>query len=325
MKLRRFWLLLAALLVILAAAAVVLWGRFRSGGNDQFFPDTAWAVYWDNNARALDNCNLVLFSCYFNEDGSIYVPPALEKRSPSPVSAGHQIYLSFTNDVQHADGSATQKSPELLQWLFESEQRMRSTLEDMVKLSLQWSCQGIELDFEKLGKDMQLWEGMVQFIQLARQLTQDQGMLLRVVLPCNAPVEELTLPEDISYSVMCYNLYGPHSGPGAKADKDFLTQVAQRFSGIPNIHFALANGGFVWDSSGKTVQSVTAAEAHARAQKFHASVRRDKSSGACYYTYRSQGERFTVWYGDTNTLAYWQEVLGAALGREAIVDLWRLE
>lgn len=325
MKLRRFWLLLAAVLVILAAAAVVLWARFWRGSNDQFSPDTAWAVYWDNNAKVMDNYNLVLFSCYFNEDGSIYVPPALAKPLPSPVSADHQTYLSFTNDVQHVDGSATQKSPELLQWLFESEQRMRSTLEDMVNLSLQWSCQGIELDFEKLGKDMQLWEGMVQFIRLARQQTQKQGMLLRVVLPCNAPVEELALPEDICYSVMCYNLYGPHSGPGAKADENFLIQVAEHFSGIPNIHFALANGGFVWGADGKTVQSVTAAEARSRARKFHSFVHRDNSSGANYYTYRSQGETFTVWYGDAKTLAYWQEVLRTALGREPLVDLWRLE
>lgn len=325
MKLRRLLLLLAAVLVILAAAAVVLWSRFWSGSNDQFFPDTAWTVYWDENAKAPDNCNLVLFSCYFNDDGTLYVPPALEARAPTPVSAGYQTYLSFTNDIQHADGSATQKSPELLQWLFESEQRMSDTLEEMIRLAQQWSCQGIELDFEKLGKDMQLWEGMMQFIQLARQQTQDQGMLLRVVLPCNAPVEELTLPENITYSVMCYNLYGSHSGPGAKADKDFLTQVAQRFSGIPNIHFALANGGFVWDSNDKTVQSVTGIEAKARARKFGASVCGDKSSGAYHYTYRSEGETFTVWYGDAKTLVYWQEVLRTALGREPLVDLWRLE
>lgn len=319
-KLRRYLLLL----VVFAAAAILCY-RFYAGTVPKLLVNTAWTVYWEKNAEERGDWDLVLFSCYFNEDGTLYVPSALAKRSPVSPSAGHQAYLSFTNDLQHSDGSTTQKSPELLQWLFDSEERMSSTLETMVRLAQRWSCQGIELDFEKLGKDMQLWNGMMEFIRLAVQHAGDHGMDLRVVLPCDAPIEELTLPENVSYSVMCYNLYGLHSGPGAKADEQFLTRVAKRFAGVPNIHFALANGGFVWDANGKAVQSVTGIEAQARARKFGASVARDESSGACWYTYQSGGETFTIWYGDEQTLLYWKNVLYAALGREPLVDLWRLE
>lgn len=322
-KQRRIWLILAAALLILAVAAVLLRGRSPGKPRGDFTPNTVWTVYWDFGAQEAGPWDLVLFSCYFNEDGSIYIPPALEKRAPVEGVPGQRIYLSFTNDLQHPDGTATQKSPELLKRLFQSEERMGAALDEMTALARQWGCQGVEVDFEKL--DAELWEGMERFLAQAWQRTQALGLSLRIVLPCTAPVEKLSLPQDAIYSIMCYNLYGLHSGPGAKADEAFLTRVAQRFSNLPNIHFALANGGFVWDENGKAVRSLTSEDAWAQAQGQGQTPRRDQASGALHYKYKTDEGAFTVWYGDEQTMAYWQEVLSTALGREATVDLWRLE
>ena len=147
---------------------------------------------------------------------------------------------------------------------------------------------------------------------------------VRVVLQCSAPVDELALPENFSYSVMCYNLYGYHSGPGPKADIPFLKKTAKKFRNVPNISFALATGGFVWNESGAVSRALTYAQAEELRQAHAADAKRDQKSGALHFTYSEDGETFTVWYADTQTLSCWQETIDGVIGHHASYDFWRV-
>ena len=84
---------------------------------------------------------------------------------------------------------------------------------------------------------------------------------LRVVLPWDAP-KYAALPAGPEYTVMCYNLFGYHSGPGPKADVPFLTETCALYQNQPyTTRMAFANGGFAWRDSGISALTQTEAEA----------------------------------------------------------------
>lgn len=60
---------------------------------------------------------------------------------------------------------------------------------------------------------------------------------------------------------MCYNLHGNVSEPGGKATPEFIKNSIEEMSKVPeNKDFAIATGGFDWQTNGKTT-AVTEAEA----------------------------------------------------------------
>lgn len=305
-------------------------------GNGAYAEDTdgwncVWCVYWD--ADVWDEClrlmeetelsSVSMFACYFSEDGQLYVPQGfMELQEMAEEPAFPATYLSFVNDVQHTDGSAVQKNPEFLRKLWSDAERTEETADAMLAMTKSMGADGIEIDFENI-KEPGLWTEYVRFLELIWNKARAEELSMRVVLGVSAPVEDFNFPAGPEYSVMCYNLYGTHSGSGPKADADFLKKTAEKFVELQHVTYALATGGFEWNDGGAVTRSLTQEEAEALAGEFACEPGRDKSSGALYYTYQENGEKFTVWYADGQTLAGWRSViLGVDPG--AKFDLWRI-
>ena len=291
----------------------------------------AWYVYWDMDvwdellflSEETELSAASMFACYFDEDGQLYVPQGFPKLKEMAEELAFPVtYLSFTNDVHHADGSATQKDPKFLQDLWSDSERTEETAAEMLTLTKSMGADGIEIDFENI-KELELWTNYIRFLELIWDKAQAEKLSMRVVLSVSAPVEDLNFPVGPEYSVMCYNLYGTHSGPGPKADTDFLKNTAEKFLKLQHISYALATGGFEWNDDGTVTRSLTQEAAEALAEEFACKPTRDKPSGALYYTFHDDGKKFTVWYADEQTLAAWQnEILG--VNSEAEFDLWRV-
>ena len=299
--------------------------------NDTGRWNCAWYVYWDTDV--LDEFLLLtktselsaasMFSCYFSEDGQIYMPQGFSVlREMAEELTFPVTYLSFTNDVQHNDGSAAQKDPEFLRNLWADADRTEETASAMLAMTRSMGADGIEIDFENI-KEPELWTDYAQFLELIWDKAHAEELSMRVVLGVNTPVEDMDFPLGPEYSVMCYYLYGTHSGPGPKADIDFLKKIAEKFSKLQHITYALATGGFEWNDDSVVIRSLTQEAAETLAEESACESGRDMSSGALYYTYQDNGKMFTVWYADAKTLATWRSaILEVDSGAE--FDLWRV-
>ncbi len=293
-----------------------------------------WVTYWDPPA-ALEEAlplagrmeRLVYFAAYFDAEDTPFVPAELydfyDRTQALFPDAMPRRSLSVVNDLLLADGGSSLKDTKLLWRLFDSAQSMRSHAEDLISLARFDGFDGIEIDYEALGKDMALWERFTVFLQEMYGQAQAAGLHLRVMLEPGAPIASLDFPAGPDYVMMCYNLYGSHGGPGPKANDAFLNQMVDKMSTLPGVkRFALATGGFDW-SRGST-KALTQQTAEDMAATYGAMPQRDGDSGAMHFDYQdAQGADHTVWYADGETLARWRGIIdgfGAGYG----VDIWRL-
>ncbi len=292
----------------------------------------AWCVYWDpDTADDADKysqySDLVIFGCIYSEDYKIYIPEKLDeltsKFSDGNLSDKHEIYISFINDIIHPDGSSTQKSADFIRDVLTDGELSDMIIDDMIKQAKSIGSDGIELDYENIHKCDDLWDEYTGFVSELYSRTVSEKMKLRVVLPVSTPVDEMDLPEGPQYVVMCYNLYGNHSGPGPKADEGFLKNTYNKFKSI-DADYALANGGFEWGPDGKTIRSLTSESAKALAEEKGAGVKRE-DNGALSYSFDSEEGIHTVYYGDEYTVDIWSNMLLENADGDIGIDLWRLE
>ncbi len=291
---------------------------------------TVWSAYWD----CADDINVLrqssgqvqavsLFAASF-ENGQLVLPDAtsrmLKKLKRGESTQDMQVYLSVVNDVVQ-NGKTIQKDTDILHTLLGTEQAAHLHAQELVQTAKDNGCDGIEIDYEKIRSDMELWQDFLRFEEMLLAEAQSAGLSVRVILEPSTPVEQLAFPDGAAYVVMCYNLYGSGTEPGPKADKAFLRKLYDRFSTLPNISFALANGGYDWEDGTHPAQSVTAAQAAALCDD---TPERDKDSDALYFTYKDGGKAHTVWYADETTLRSWAECLNEACGGKAKISLWRL-
>lgn len=302
----------------------------------------AWVASWDmrsglNEANEFkDFSRIILFAASFDSQDRVFLPETLDDyiadEYPGPGRPkGREIYLSVVNDRFDERGGATLKDSELISRLMASPQSRAAHKADLLSLLRRGDFSGLELDYEKVAaKD---WPQFLAFAaELAAELTA-QGKKLRVVLEPKEACLKSALPSGPEYSLMAYNLYGGHSGPGPKADPAFLKKLANWCAHLsPKPRLALATGGFAWEQD--EVFSLTEIQARARAAVLGASAERDANSA--YLKFRAEdgtsearslvefvrGVYTEVWYADGQTLA----ALAAearALGFAGI-DLWRL-
>lgn len=297
-------------------------------------PLAAWIAYWDmevvDELKKLQNQldTLVYFECFYDARDALYLPDQLKtmisylnEAFPNP---GWDRYLSFVNDIIFDDQSTTLKDVELLRRIFASEETMKQQIGQMLALTKELGFEGIEIDFENMKKDVTLWQDYATFCGLLQQEAAKQGIPVRIVLCPDAPLEKVTFPDGPAYVVMCYNLYGYHSGPGPKADKAFLEGLARSYSGLSNLEYALATGGFDWTEDG-TITALTEAEAVALIKVYSGAVKRDPDSGVLHFSYLKERKRHTVYYADQRTFELWYEALQAVDARATIpVSIWRL-
>ena len=291
----------------------------------------AWLPYWDLDSSLPEAESLgadldvaIAFACLFdNKDRPFMLEEArsaLDSLQRMFDGTETTVFLSIVNDIEVSRGKYENKSADLLRRLFQDETAMSSHLEALAALIDDYAPDGLELDYENIKKDTTLWAAYAAFIEKAWAMCERDGVRLRVVLPWDAP-RYVHLPEGPEYTVMCYNLYGYHSGPGPKADLNFLRTTCELYQGFcGKVSMAFATGGFTW--RGSEIKSVTQEEAEKLLLDAGVTPIRDDPSGALTATFESNGEPCEIWYADGATLAAWRDAC-ADYGYTAF-DLFRL-
>lgn len=294
---------------------------------------TVWSVYWDcaedaSVLRSTADCYgaVSLFAAYFQE-GEMTIQEntyqMLDKLRRRETTGDKTVYLSVVNDVV-ANGQTINKDTDILWQMLGTPEAAEAHAEELVNLAADNGFDGIEIDYEKIRKDLNLWQAFLQFEDALLEKADARGLKVRILLEPSTPVDQLTFPEGAEYVVMCYNLYGGGTEPGPKADFDFLRQMQEKFGALPNISYALANGGYDWENGSTKAAQKRRAEAEALAQANGAEPQRDPDSGALWFTYKDGGTTHTLWYADSETLALWAQTLSEAAGRKVRISLWRL-
>lgn len=258
----------------------------------------AWVVDWDNSSYIEYKKNkshysgVSNFAVSFNEDLSMAIPRKIESK---------HAYLSFVND-----STKIAKSQELLEVLLKDDGSMDNLIFNMIEASKDYY--GIELDFEGFWKNEVLTKQYMRFTyRLYRQCLKN-NLKLRIVLePSFTKQDFIKGPE---YVVMAYNLYGKHSGPGPKANYEFIDKLIEKSKILPDASFAIANGGCLW---GEKPMYLT----YNQIQNLEpTNIIRDKSDVLVADT--KQGK---VWYADEVTIENWTKYIN---NKGYNVSIWRL-
>lgn len=296
--------------------------------------NSAWIVYWDieNIKEEIDDLkdslnSIYYFAAYFDSDDNLYLPNeitiAFDDINKSFKDKEFKSYLTFVNDIKYEDGKSSLKDTELLYRLLDTEEARKNHINSIIKLAKDNGYNGIEIDYENIRKDMTLWEYFIMFCDSLYHRATEENLDLRVTLEASTPFDKLKFPEGPTYSVMCYNLYGSHSGPGPKANADFLNNTVKKMSYLPGKkEFALASGGFDWTGD-KKATAITEKKAIELKDKYNANINRDLESKAVYFEYvDSNGVSHSVYYADSETLSYWISIINE--NHKYGIALWRL-
>lgn len=294
---------------------------------------TVWSAYWDcdsdyavirDEAQYIDSISL--FAAYF-KDGELFIPDAslnmLKKIRKNDELSGKRIFLSVVNDTEE-NGVSVQKDTNLLYRLLDNEDTAKAHATELVAAAVDNGFDGIEIDYEKIRNDTELWRLFIRFENYLIAAADRADISVRVVLESGTPTEKLSFPEGAEYAVMCYNLYGNGTEPGPKADYAFLKDIYERFGKLPGISYALSDRGFDWEAGSVKPAQTDADAAAETAAECEAKAIRDDESGAMHFDYDKDGKRHTVWYADEVTLSMWAAELAELSGKPVNVSLWRL-
>lgn len=289
---------------------------------------SAWVAYWDlnldNEIKSLNKSlkNISYFSANFDSNSNLVLPNELVSYYNKTKSNNYTKYITIVNDKEISSGNYSQKDVQLLKNLLSNPESRSSHIEKIIDLAVNHGFDGIEIDYEKIKKDMNLWNGYMMFINELYQKCEDKGLKLRIVLEPDIPSRKLDFPGGPTYVIMCYNLHGSFSGPGGKASPEFIRSLIENMSRIPGEkEFAIATGGFSWDSNGK-VNSITEAEAVSLLKKSNVEVKRDDESQCLFFSYKDENNiNHEIWYADKITLKSWMNVI-TEKGYD--ISIWRL-
>lgn len=291
------------------------------GAAAESFACGAWLPYWeyDTSMTELEELSgtfdeAIAFACIFNSDDQPLMLPdtvtLLDGINSACEGTDTAVFLSVVNDIELSPGKYDNKNADLLRRLFANEAAQSAHLEALAALVDEYGLTGLELDYENLKDDTTLWQNYAAFIQRAWAMCERDGVRLRVALPSDAP-KYVTLPAGPEYSVMCYNLYGYHSGPGPKADIAFLKDTCALYQPLGlKVRMAFATGGFDWH--GGDITALTQQQAQEQLNAACVTPTRDPASGVLTATYTADGETHEVWVADGQTLALWRDTCRAA-------------
>lgn len=292
---------------------------------------SSWVVSWDAdkgwkeyNQTKKEWQDLSYFAATFDESGKLHFPPGFQK---VPLENGH-FYLTFVNDVHPTKGKAIEKDTQVLQQVLATEESRRRHAKDILQLAEEAGVDGIEIDYERIGKDEELMKKFASFTQTLFLESISAHKKVRIILEPSMPMD-LPYSQGPEYVVMAYNLFGTHSGPGPKADGPFIQKLVQKMAALPpKKALAFSNGGCLWQDAGffglkkGKAQFISTEKAMALAKAHEATPKRDAESAALHFSYKENGSDYEVWYADKETLAAWI-TLAAREGIPAI-SLWRL-
>lgn len=289
---------------------------------------SAWVVYWDlspdSEIKSINNNlkNVSYFGVYFDTNNNLVIPDELVSYYSKTKNDSYNKYITIVNDKEISEGKYSHKDVNILKDLLSNEASRSSHIEKIIDLAVKYGFDGIEIDYEKIRKNMQLWNNYILFINELYQKAEDKGLKLRVVLEPEMPFDKLNFSEGPTYVMMCYNLHGSFSGPGEKANPEFIKNLIESMNRIPGKkEFAIATGGFDWGSNGK-VSSITEADAVILLKKSNAEVKRDRESQCLFFSYKDEDDiSHEIWYADKITLKSWMNVI-TEKGYD--INIWRL-
>ncbi|MGG2056258.1 glycosyl hydrolase family 18 protein [Lysinibacillus pakistanensis] len=272
-----------------------------------------WLPEWQKKSAFEDVKNsqqglqdIRVFGAYFNsKDQLLLTEDAIEmlKQTQQQFNETHHVMLTLINDYVTDNAPSVQKDSTLLHRLLQDASTRQKHIDNIMHIVEQYNLKGIEIDYEKVAKED--IPAYVLFLEELYQQLLKKDVTLHVVLEPRFPFD-VKLPDGPKYTVMAYNVYGYHSGPGAKATFSFLDDLMKKIEkSNQNLAIAFATGGFKWVNQGKTV-AITEIEAEELLTKTQAVKQRDRASGAAYFSYLDdQNMKHEVWYADQETLEKW--------------------
>ncbi len=291
-----------------------------------------WIAYWDEEdylskimGRQYGADIICIFEAYYDTNASLVYSDAAKAQfdaiKGSEGGKDKKYYLTFVNDMV-GEGVSSQKDTDLLYTLLRDPAKHARDIVDLAKAG---GYDGVEIDYEKIRNDLGLWSLFINFENELIKLCSQEGLGLRVLLEPSTPVSEIALPAGPEYVVMCYNLYGYGTGPGPKADRDFLNKIVEDFAPLSgNLGYAFANGGFDWDLSKDEILALTDLEGKELLKEYAAEAVRDEKSGVMTFKYEKEGKQHEVWIADDETIKIWTEMIYEFTQKEVRVSLWRI-
>ena len=299
--------------------------KVNTGGRGDI---TVWLAYWDIDAGSKDIKqlkgtvhNISYFAAYFDKDDNLFIPEEITQKKEKSENLSGKAYLSFVNDKAKSDGTNILKDKDVLRRAFENDESMQNHIDQILLLTKQGKYDGVEIDYEALWKDADLTKKFLVFATKLYTQAETAGLKVRIVLEPKTPFDA-GFCKGPEYVVMMYNLYGLHSEPGPKANREFIQSVLGKMQNLPGEKsVAFATGGCLWGSNGEK-RLLTEDEASALAKKHHARLNRDKASGCQVFSYEEDSVTYTIWYADAETIKYWTSA-ALELG-DTNISLWRM-
>jgi len=293
----------------------------------------AWLAYWELDSGKEDLGaigkkleKLSYFGAYFDKNDRMFIPKELSATKgqlTKKKGVTYTTYLTFVNDKQNPDGSVVLKDIEVLRRLFYDDNSVGKHIDEIIALTLQGGYDGIELDYERIWKDEIIGQSFLKFADRLYVKALINNLKLRIVLEPSTPFATAEFPKGPEYVVMLYNLYGLHSAPGPKANKEFIQKTLTKMESLPGEKsVAFSTGGCMWGDNGEK-SFLTEVEARTFAMVYGVETSRDEESQCVVFTYKNIfGASYQVWYADVKTLNYWISV--AKEQGENNISLWRL-
>jgi spore germination protein len=289
---------------------------------------SSWVVYWDldvdNEIKQLDNklSSISYFAANFNDKNQLVMPEELITYYNQTKLYSFKKYITIVNDVIYDNGKSSVKDKEVLRNVLGDEVSRNNHINEILDLANKYEFDGIEIDYEQIKDDLDLWENFLLFIKELYSKANSNNLDLRVLLEPNAPIEKLDFIEGPTYVMMCYNLHGAFSEPGEKTNEEFIKGLMEKMEKIDgDKNFAIATGGFDWGEDGKT-KSVSELDVNKILSEYNVNVLRDDNSRYLYFNYVDEDNiKHEVWYADKVTLeCLYKPIIEAGYD----VSLWRL-
>jgi spore germination protein len=330
-KFKLFFPVMSLLLVLI----IVTTGFISSRKNKSQLALSSWVVYWDKDSESellkmgQSLKSVSFFAASFDSRERLFIPETngyeLSDVKNYCKKISTPLFLTIVNDYTTPEGASSLKDTNLLKSLLLSEESRNSHIQDIIKFALDGGYDGIEIDYEGIKNNDDLWKGYIEFCKELYSKAYENNLKMRVILEPSAPIEKYKFPVGPDYIMMAYNLYGTNTEPGPKANVDFINKLCKKMQRLEGEKWiAFATGGFDW-ADGKKATGITESKALELLSKYkHSKVSEDKDSECKYFSYSDEkGVNHTVWYADEKTFQLWF----AAAEKQGFnhLAIWRLE
>lgn len=279
-----------------------------------------WCTYWMSDKKVIQKLkqkesNLAVvnfYAAYYNGE-NLYVPNEILQLYESSKTLKFKKYITVVDDIEN---KSSDTKDTIIKQKLRNEETIKKHINELVTMVKQYQFDGIELDYQKVNDELELWPNYISLINKLYVALNKENKGLRIILNDETPLKTICLPNGPQYVMRCYDLFNATTKPGPKADRAYLESLKERTSNIKDIEYALSIGGYDW---GKEAVSISVEEAEALAKKKQVEVKRDPS-GACYYQYIQSDTTHTVWYSDDKSIMSWQEMLD-----NKKVSIWKIE